>query len=1064
MKLKSVVVVFVFIFSISLASAGSSLQTSLTPDEADMCGGPDPDTLNMTAEVTNDGTENLSSVDAELVIGSGTGISVNTSNPLSLGDMDTGNSTTVNWTISCDESQSGDHVLYLNYSTAGSYSNTSIEENDEFSEITVNTCETPVVEDMEPSGTVTRNDVELKVNTDMKADCRYDDENVSYSIMTGRLNGSDEEYTDTQSLEEGDHEFYVSCENGYSSCSDTMDDPEKLYFEVDTNSPEILSSSPTGEVSESFTLEVETNENATCRYSSSSGEDYGEMEKTMDSVDSLDHKQDMSITSDGSYTYYVKCKDNHGNEAASDHAISFTVDSSPVAEITLSDHPPVNPGVIQVDLVTSEKVVSAPKLTYELHDDEDEDNPTRTVPLSGSGRFWEGEMIIYEDDLHKVGEFSYSATDYSGNVGNSISSGKSFLVDTLDPEEISEFEGESREDGSIKLEWYNDDDENSYFNIYRATVSDVDKLDHYAESTDEDFEDQSTELGEEYYYRVSSVDTAGNEGELSETISVVSKAENETEVSSSTGLDSEYVPLVDERIERINELLIDLENEASSFNEGENKDLAETVDLSSEVESIREELKKYKGKVKELKDEDLSKSELDLELNKLDMKIDTSEKNIPESIELVQEMDKESSPTSSDVKEAANDLINLKRMTNIDEDVKEKYIKNNQEFQSDYEVGTNLQKIEVEYLGGSSKEIINVEKSIKGNPGEGYSLVEKIPKELASKVDNIEFGNENYDIIKRDPKVRWVLEDVPDNSLSYYVESEEDLSSIGGIKSMIMEDINDYVETNTSDEENKTDSPEEESSGFLDKIMSWEINSSQIGIIIGVLLIIGLSVYYFFYLDQDDNTGRKKEEMLNGYVSQKEAGKRENQRNVQPVHNDPGPGKEQQNQGMLQEEINELYNQLQVTNIRNLLQEAHMKIDKGRNKEAEKLMDEILVLYKYLPEKQKHIVSSETEELSNRLDRKGNNGETEQVSGTRPLQFVNGAIASDLLQLLVMIDNMEEDVFRYHVNQYRNDIGEWVGNSMGKKELSRILMRLDDREEMERVLLNYLKSERLNQG
>ncbi|MBI4439214.1 hypothetical protein HY640_04740 [Candidatus Woesearchaeota archaeon] len=80
----------------------------------------------------------------------------------------------------------------------------------------------------------------------------------------------------------------------------------------------------------SATLSVNTDEAATCRYSSVSGTAYSSMSNTFSTTGSTSHSTTVSGLSNGnSYSYYVRCRDASGNANANGYAVSFSVSSVP---------------------------------------------------------------------------------------------------------------------------------------------------------------------------------------------------------------------------------------------------------------------------------------------------------------------------------------------------------------------------------------------------------------------------------------------------------------------------------------------------------------------------------------------------------------------------------------------------------------------------------------------------------------------------------------------------------------------------------------------------------------
>jgi len=101
----------------------------------------------------------------------------------------------------------------------------------------------------------------------------------------------------------------------------------------DTAPPVRSNGSPSGQLPAGTTqtaLSLSTNENATCRYSTSPGINYSSMTNTFSGAGSVSHSVTISGLQNGqNYSYYIRCIDAAGNTNNSDYIISFSVASPP---------------------------------------------------------------------------------------------------------------------------------------------------------------------------------------------------------------------------------------------------------------------------------------------------------------------------------------------------------------------------------------------------------------------------------------------------------------------------------------------------------------------------------------------------------------------------------------------------------------------------------------------------------------------------------------------------------------------------------------------------------------
>ena len=99
---------------------------------------------------------------------------------------------------------------------------------------------------------------------------------------------------------------------------------------ADTVAPIRSDGAPTGELDSdttSTTISLKTDENATCKYDTSS-KDYADMNNTFTTTGATNHAQAINnLTTETSYTYYVRCKDGSQNANDTDYLISFSVDT-----------------------------------------------------------------------------------------------------------------------------------------------------------------------------------------------------------------------------------------------------------------------------------------------------------------------------------------------------------------------------------------------------------------------------------------------------------------------------------------------------------------------------------------------------------------------------------------------------------------------------------------------------------------------------------------------------------------------------------------------------------------
>lgn len=119
---------------------------------------------------------------------------------------------------------------------------------------------------------------------------------------------------------------------------------------ADSTAPILSGGAPSsilGSTTTSLTLSLETDENATCRYSTSAGIAYASIPNTFTTTGTTSHSTDIvGLSSNNDYTYYVRCIDTSSNANTSDYIISFNIErrsgssvSTPVSVSSLPSNP-----------------------------------------------------------------------------------------------------------------------------------------------------------------------------------------------------------------------------------------------------------------------------------------------------------------------------------------------------------------------------------------------------------------------------------------------------------------------------------------------------------------------------------------------------------------------------------------------------------------------------------------------------------------------------------------------------------------------------------------------------
>ncbi len=193
----------------------------------------------------------------------------------------------------------------------------------------------------ELAATTTSTSISLATNEN--AICKYSTiSGTGYDVMAGTFSatGATSHSTTVSGLIAASaYTYYVRCADAPGN-KNANDYPISFSIGVlpppDTTAPMRSNNQPTGQLASTVTsaiLSLSTNENATCRYSTSAGIAYDSMVTSFSATGGIAHSTDVfGLSAGNSYTYYVRCTDGYGNKNGDDFPMSFAVAS--VADTT----------------------------------------------------------------------------------------------------------------------------------------------------------------------------------------------------------------------------------------------------------------------------------------------------------------------------------------------------------------------------------------------------------------------------------------------------------------------------------------------------------------------------------------------------------------------------------------------------------------------------------------------------------------------------------------------------------------------------------------------------------
>lgn len=621
---------------------------------------------------------------------------------------------------------------------------------------------------------------------------------------------------------------------------------------VDDKAPKILSSEPSGIMTDDVvTLEVETNEDSTCKYDTSNSS-YNNLDYEFSTSNSRIHSDSVSDLSSGLHRYYVRCKNDLGYIMTNPYVIEFRVDLAPTAEVEINKDSPLTVGIYEIDVTTSEYLYDIPTLEYSFNE-----NPSskHIISLEGEGKDWSGYMVITEEDDNQIGTFHFKGVDEEGNVGTRITEGNLFVVDTSYPIAPRSVNAETLSGGNIRINWYYDGEDADYYKIYRLTSSGVDYVDFYDHAnTSQHFVDRHTVDKVTYYYKISTVDKAGNEGPLSSEVYATSirggskdTTPDDKEETPSSKVDEapkvlppNLVPLVETAIGKIDTQILDVKEIISQLGDDKGDNIIEGLNIKKELNNALSTLEGIKKQLEGFKESYATEVEIKDKINKVELEAKKIKQTVPKDAHILEKTDFLQPTTQEDIKFAINQALNDMGLT---EDEIKGYEKLNNKKKDKVKVEVSARVVEITYMDDSKNVKTLIKKSLSYEDPEQLNdiiVVESIPKSIAEHVSEIEFADNSYEVLKEDPVVKFgFLEfDYEGEEIEYVVNKRVNIESIKESKSIVLLSLNEIV----------TDT------GGITGLSIFSLESigfskfQSIFMIFGIIIILLLIVYYYFFV------------------------------------------------------------------------------------------------------------------------------------------------------------------------------------------------------------------------
>lgn len=315
---------------------------------------------------------------------------------------------------------------------------------------------------------------------------------------------------------------------------------------TDTAAPVRSSGSPSGTLSAGTTqatISLTTDENAICKYGTTSGTAYGSIANTFSTTSTTSHSDTVTGLSGGLYNYYVRCQDSVSNQNSDDFTISFTVNSSPtdisLSSASIDSGDPVN---TVVGTLSTTDADAGDSHTYSL---------ACTTPGDDDASFNISGSSLRSSEIFNYDTKSSYAICIKTDDGDSGTYDKNFTITVNDSEtesstDTSTSSTESEDDStdqdvnihsveysatsnSITIEWKTDYDADAH--IRYGTDKNMRK-----EKNDDDMEKKhkvtikKLSSGTEYFFRIRSKDEYDN-SDTSRIYSVTTEEEEKSIIS-----------------------------------------------------------------------------------------------------------------------------------------------------------------------------------------------------------------------------------------------------------------------------------------------------------------------------------------------------------------------------------------------------------------------------------------------------------------------------------------------------------------------------------------------------
>jgi len=577
----------------------------------------------------------------------------------------------------------------------------------------------------------------------------------------------------------------------------------------------------------SVKINLYTTSEAFCKHDIVSGISFLNMQGNFDLSSGTLHEKSFTNLGDGVYTFFVKCSTTslNGSEPA-ELKLVLRVNSLVTGQIVLEKDPPLKSGRTELTLLTSKSVYNQPSLTYSF-----DGLVYNDLPLFGSDKIWKGYLIVPKTLKDAVVSFKFRANDLEGRQGTQITSESVFIIDTIKPILITDIDAIGYV-GEIRLTWHDPGDEDIIeYNIYRDDSPNVDYNDYYTSNDDESYLDTSAEKGKTYYYRVTALDEAGNEGDLSKEVYATSLKQNVSS-SDTSRLNPSLVGDVENFLVEVDSIIEDIDAIKYNLNSRSEreKNLFSDLGFEKSLNDAKTELANLEKEADNFKLQDLTKDELTRKLDVLKVKLGVIKKKPVESLSILEDDSRKEDLSETSLREAFlifNETLSEKQ---VDKNIKDTlaFIET-----SNLEITSDFYVFNVVYMDGSTSDMSVVKRTISGEVerNKGLLFVEIVSKEVAEDASQVKFVKGDYSIVKADPVFSF------ETDTKQVIYSLSDKVSLSRLEESNMVFLKSFIEEDTGESGGR---------GITGYFLLGSDKIEYGGISLGIIILLVLILYFAF--------------------------------------------------------------------------------------------------------------------------------------------------------------------------------------------------------------------------